>query len=67
MLSAACAPSSIAVPRSPDPALLAPCADPELSAGQSDNDVATDLLTLGYAYKACRQKQADLAAFVSAK
>jgi len=63
----ACAPSLVAVPRQPDPSLLAPCADPVLvddPETASDNEVAGERLRVAEAYVACRQRQAALAAFV---
>jgi hypothetical protein len=67
-LLAACASSSpLAVNRQPDPSLLEPCVDPELVAdadAASDNDIAAERIRVAEAYVACKQKQADLAAFV---
>jgi hypothetical protein len=51
----------------PDPSLLEPCVDPELVGDPdtaSDNDIAAERIRVAEAYIACKQKQADMAAFV---
>jgi hypothetical protein len=42
-------------------ALLKPCRDPEVPAGNTDNDFATLLLNVGQAYVNCRNEKAALA------
>ena len=74
MLVAACNPYSgeavpVPVARRPDPSLLLPCVDPVLVYDPdtaSDNDVAAERIRVMEAYLACKQRQADLAAFVRA-
>lgn len=63
----ACGHVMVAAPRSPDAGLLAPCDDPVLSTGSTDNDFAADLILLDEAYQACKQRQANLAKFVVGK
>lgn len=67
MLLAACSPSFVAAPRSPDRGLLEPCRDPELIEdpdNATDNEIAGERIRVAEAYMACKQKQADLASFV---
>lgn len=45
-------------------ALLAPCVDPVLPTGQTDNDYATLMLNLGQAYQNCKSEKAALATWV---
>jgi hypothetical protein len=53
------------VSRQPDASLLLPCVDPMLAADDaSDNEIAAERIRVAQAYLACRQRQADLAAFV---
>jgi len=72
MLPAACAPYSVEVPvpaRSrPDPSLLLPCVDPVLVENPdtaSDNKIAAERVRVAEAYLACKQRHADLAAFMT--
>jgi hypothetical protein len=63
---AACTSSSpVTVSRRPDASLLLPCVDPMLAVDDaSDNEIAAERIRVAQAYLACRQRQADLAAFV---
>lgn len=48
----------------PNAALLLACTDPVLAADPetaTDNDMASDMLALGLAYKNCKQRHGDLA------
>jgi hypothetical protein len=59
--------SSVPVSRQPDASLLEPCVDPALAEDPdvaSDNEIAAERIRVAEAYLACKQKQADLAAFV---
>ena len=63
---AACTSSSpVTVNRQPDASLLQPCIDPMLADDDAtDNELAAERLRVAQAYLACKQRQADLAAFV---
>ena len=69
MLLAACTSfSSVPVSRQPDASLLLPCADPELVRDPetaTDNEVAAERIRVAEAYLACKQRHADLVAFVT--
>lgn len=53
------------VSRRPDASLLLPCADPVLADDDAtDNEIAAERLRVAQAYLTCKQRQADLAAFV---
>lgn len=53
------------VNRQPDASLLQPCIDPMLADDDAtDNELAAERLRVAQAYLACKQRQADLAAFV---
>ena len=74
MLLAGCASFSRLIPvlvdRQPDASLLGPCVDPVLvddPETASDNEIAAERLRVAEAYLACKQRQADLAAFVRGK
>ncbi len=57
----------MAVPRHPDPDLLAACVDPVLVAdpdGASDNEIAGERIRVAEAYMACKQRHAALARWV---
>ena len=56
--------SAVPLPRTPDPSLLLPCRDPELTPDPgTDNDYATDELTLASAYAQCKARHAALVEF----
>lgn len=62
----ACAPSSVpvVVQTKPSEALLSPCVDPEVGNPTTDNDYGVLMLELARAYADCRQRHADLSAWV---
>lgn len=51
------------VPR-PSEALMQPCRDPDIPAGNTDNDYATMMLNLGQAFVNCKNEKASLATWV---
>jgi len=64
---AACTGFSATTPvsRRPDASLLLPCTDPVLAdEDATDNALAAERLRVARAYLDCKQRQADLAAFV---
>jgi len=63
---AACTSSSpVTISRQPDASLLLPCVDPVLADDDAtDNEIAAERLRVAQAYLTCKQRQADLAAFV---
>lgn len=59
--------SPFPVERKPDPSLLLPCVDPVLIENPdtaTDNDIAGERIRVAEAYLACKQRQADLSAFM---
>lgn len=44
----------------PDSGLLLPCEDPVFAAPASDNDIGAMLIVSDDAYRACKQRHADL-------
>ena len=53
------------VSRRPDASLLLPCGDPMLADEDAlDNEIAAERIRVAQAYLDCKQRQADLAAFV---
>jgi hypothetical protein len=51
----------VAIAPKANEALLKPCRDPEVPAGNTDNDFATLLLNVGQAYVNCKREKEDLA------